>query len=128
MTKRLDPERDLRAWADALNAVADLQHAIVEEARHYTMLDDWQWLEPFRAIVFGTLNTFPEKAKNSSERQEAAEGLKRTATEALASFLEEAPRHRPHHEPRCGECNKVLKESEIENGFCDTCLENARGE
>ena len=87
--QRFDPERDLRAWADALNAVADLQHAIVEIARDMTMLDDQRWLEPFRAIVLGTLRTFPDRAKDT-DCFEAAQGLKRTATEALALLHETA--------------------------------------
>ena len=89
--QQIDPERDLRAWADALGAVADLQHAIVEQAREMTLIDfeGQKWLEPYRAIVFGTLQTFPERAKDTNHL-EAAEGLKRTATEALAILREEA--------------------------------------
>jgi hypothetical protein len=94
--QKFDPERDLRAWADALNAVADLQHAIVEESEHMTMLDDWQWLDPFRAIVFGALKTFPDKVKENNYLHlfEAATGLKSTAIEALAQLREEAKEHR----------------------------------
>ena len=89
MARQPGPEQILRAWADALNAVADLQHAIVEEAQQMTMLDDWQWLDPFRAIVFGALKTFPDVAK-ANDAFEAAQGLKRTATEHLVMLQEEA--------------------------------------
>ncbi len=89
MARQPGPEQILRAWVDALNAVADLQHAIVEEAAKMTMLDDWQWLDPFRAIVFGVLKTFPDVAK-ANDAFEAAQGLKRTATEHLVMLQEEA--------------------------------------
>ncbi len=83
MARQPGPEQILRAWADALNAVADLQHATVEEAKQMTMLDDWEWLEPFRAIVFETL-------KPLQGGIEGAHDLQRVATERLAALQEEA--------------------------------------
>jgi hypothetical protein len=94
--QRIDPERDLRAWADALNAVADLQHAIVEEAKPLTMLDDWQWLDPFRLIVFGAFNILADQ-KKEADRFEAANGLKETATQALTQLREEAAKRKQDH-------------------------------
>lgn len=89
--QRFNPERDLRAWADALNAVADLQAAIVEQAHEMTMLDreGIEWLEPFRAIVLGTLRTFPDRAKDQ-EMLQNAQGLKQTATGALELLQKQA--------------------------------------
>ena len=84
-----DPEMRLRAWADALNAVADLQQAIVQEAEKLTMTDDNEWLGFYRSIVFGTLKTFPDRAKEVGGYQSAL-GLKHTATEALQALRKEA--------------------------------------
>ena len=86
MARQPGAEQILRAWIDTLNAVADLQHAIVEEAMDLTMLDDWEWLEPFRAIVFETRKMFPDQI-------EGAHDLQRVATERLAALREEA-KHR----------------------------------
>lgn len=92
--KKFDPERDLREWAEALNAVADLQHEIVTiRSQAKTMLVNFDWLDPFQAIVFGTLRTFPDRAKEPT-MFEAAQGLKRTATNALAELREETQKHR----------------------------------
>jgi hypothetical protein len=92
--QRFNPERDLRAWADALNAVADLQVAIVEQAQDMTMLDreGIEWLEPFRAIVLRTLRMFPDI--RLANHLEEATTLKQTATEAIARLQEEAPQYR----------------------------------
>jgi len=93
MARQPGPEQILRAWADALNAVADLQHAIAEEAEQMTMLDDWEWLDPFRAIVFGTLKTFPDTAKKV-DSIEWVQGLQRTAIGQLELLREEAAQRR----------------------------------
>lgn len=91
-TKRITPSETLRAWADALNTVANLQDAIVEQMHEYTMIDDWHWVESYRAIVRGALRTWSDRAKED-DSFESAQGLKHTAEQALADFQEEAKQH-----------------------------------
>lgn len=93
MTKHISSGETLRAWADALNAVATLQDAIVEQMHEYTMIDNWHWVESYRAIVRGALRTWPDRAKED-DGFELAQGLKRVAEQALEAFREEAKQHK----------------------------------
>src|SRR5713226_8717121 len=89
MNQRINPDTLLQAWADALNAVADLQQAIVEVAETESMNEDQ--LRPFRAVVFGTLKTFPDRAKERAEDSlQAAQDLKNAATGQLELLRERA--------------------------------------
>lgn len=85
--KHITDSETLRAWADAFNAVADLKDATVEQARHYTMLDDWEWLEPYRELARAALGGIAD------HRIEAAQAMKQNALQALENFREEAKQH-----------------------------------
>jgi hypothetical protein len=76
-------EEDLRAWADAFNAVADLQHEIVEIAEDLTPMTE-SWLNPFRDTVFAAFHTPVTRTYNN------AGALQHVADEALKQLREEA--------------------------------------
>jgi hypothetical protein len=76
----------LRAWADALNAVADLQEAIIEAAENEEMTEDQ--LKPLRATVFGTVKSLFPNGANTEENLQAARATKKLATEQRAWLTE----------------------------------------